>query len=182
MRQLCFSRREPVRDEALCPLVPSAQPTGLRAGSCVCVDLCIVPEGTQVMSTGPGGNHAPCLTSASQWCPDTWMVWTLRRCPGAWSPQEENSGRQAPPTQALATPGSPVAVETPCGRSRPQWECPRAPRLCFQLLFWALLPSLVLLCFCYIMSPSGTACGRRVKGSRFSTGGVELKGVSGQLP
>lgn len=145
--------------------------------------LCIVTEGAQMMSTGLGRNRAPCLTSASQRCPDTWTVWTLRRRPGAWSPrEEENSGGQAPRTQALATPGSPVAVETPCGHSRPQRECPRALRLCFQLLFWAHLPSLVLLCFCYIISPSGTVCGRRVKGSRFSTGGLELKGVSGQPP
>lgn len=48
-------------------------------------------------------------------------------------------------------------METPCRSSRPQREFPRMPRLCFQLLFWALLPSLVLLYFCSIISPSGTA-------------------------
>ena len=89
---------------------PSAQPAGSGQADASAPTCVRITEGAQVLSTGPGGNRAPCLASASPWCPDTWTVWTLegvrehrvhgrRRedSGGAGSPQPKPPPRQAAP-------------------------------------------------------------------------------------
>lgn len=157
-----------VRDEPQSRGAPSAQPVGSGQADASAPTRVRITEGAQVLSTGPGGNRAPCLASASPWCPDTWTVWTLEgvREHRAHGRRREDSGGRAP-----LNPSPPVAMETPC-QQRTSAGTPRMPRLCFQPLFWALLPSLVLLCFCYIISPPGPAVWEASDGLPLQHGGL----------
>ena len=153
---------------------PSAQPAGSGQADASAPTCVRITEGAQVLSTGPGGNRAPCLASASPWCPDTWTVWTLEgvREHRVHGRRREDSGGRVPLNPSPRHARRPRCHGDTLPSSRPQREFPRMPRLCFQLLFWALLPSLVLLCFCYIISPSGPAVWEASDGLPLQHGGL----------